>query len=233
MVWQLCFGHCFSDKFAQDCATKLARQEILIDWMKTKYQKNTMNSKFERTYMVSQNHIDVQMYSYFFCVLLGVQCHCWPRNYGSSSWYGYFSRIKFCHQGLFTELYDETEFYQRRGKGKFHWMSILSTDKPFLQKKSFYLYLIWWDILYKIIPTHPLSFAQSHQEPWIALSNSPHKNPPFILRGWKKSTLTTQMPSVRRALHLLISRQWEIYVKCRMRSWILRTKKNLTSVNKH
>ena len=45
MVWQLCFGHFFSDNFAQDCATKLARQEILTDWMKTKYQKNTMNSK--------------------------------------------------------------------------------------------------------------------------------------------------------------------------------------------
>ena len=38
--------------------------------------------------------------------------------------------------------------------------------------------------------------------------------------GVEKSTPTTQTPSVRQALHLIISRLWEIYGVIRMRSWI-------------
>ena len=47
-----------------------------------------------------------------------------------------------------------------------------------------------------------------------------------------RSVLDTQTLSARRALHLLISRQWENYGKYRTRSWILRTKKNLKPIKR-
>ena len=80
------------------------------------------------------------------------------------------------------------------------------------------------------VPIHPVPYARSHWKSWTALRNSPRKKCPLILMGWKKSTLTTWTPSNRRALHLLISLQWEIYGKFRMRRWILRMEKNLTSI---
>ena len=41
-----------------------------------------------------------------------------------------------------------------------------------------------------------------------------------------------QTSYVRQALHLLISQQWEIFGKCRMRRWILRTKKKLMLIER-
>ena len=89
-----------------------------------------------------------------------------------------------------------------------------------------------WSTLERKVPTHPVPYAWSHKESRTALQTPPNKNPPLILRGQTKSTLTMWTPSARRALHLLISQQWEIYGKCRMRIWILITKKNLTSMER-
>ena len=46
------------------------------------------------------------------------------------------------------------------------------------------------------------------------------QNSPFILRGYSKSTPTTRTLSARRALHILIYVQWEIYGVNRTRRWI-------------
>ena len=58
------------------------------------------------------------------------------------------------------------------------------------------------------------------------------QKPSIHYEGVEKYTPTTRTLSARQASHPLISQQWDIYGVIMMRSWILKTNKNLTSIKR-